>query len=104
MTKSKPLQERMSEDVNPADTKASYPADVKASYFPDAMIVQAALEAAKIGVWYWDIASDKVTWSSNLEGIHRLPGGSFDGTFAFVQNDVHPDDRAEVYGQIQEAL
>ena len=75
-----------------------------AAFFPDAKLVEAALEAARIGVWSWDIASDRVTWSSNLESIHQLPTGSFDGTFAFVQNDVHPDDRPQVRTAIEEAL
>ena len=73
-------------------------------FFPDTKLVEAALESAKIGVWSWDIASNRVTWSSNLEAIHRLPHGSFDGTFAFVQNDVHPDDRPQVRAAIEEAL
>jgi len=37
-----------------------------------------------------------VTWSANLEDIHRLAAGSFDGTFAAFENDIHPDDRAGV--------
>ena len=73
-------------------------------FFPDTHLVEAALEAARIGVWSWDIASDRVTWSSNLENIHRLPAGSFDGTFAFVQSEVHPDDRPQVRAAIDEAL
>jgi PAS domain S-box-containing protein len=74
------------------------------SFFPDEDTVYRALQGAGIGIWSWDIASNKVTWSSNLESIHRLPPGSFDGTFAFVQNDVHPDDRPHVMATIQEAL
>ena len=77
---------------------------VKRGFFPDSEVVEIALEAAQIGVWCWDIASNRVTWSSNLEGIHRLPGGSFDGTFEFVQRDVHPDDRSQVQAAIQETL
>jgi len=72
--------------------------------FPDPQAVRVALEAGKIGVWSWDIQSDAVTWSSNLEAIHELPAGSFDGTFSFVQNDVHPDDRAELQAAVQESL
>ncbi|MGH6769803.1 MAG: HWE histidine kinase domain-containing protein [Xanthobacteraceae bacterium] len=74
------------------------------AFFPDDEIVHRALESARIGVWSWDIASNRVTWSSNLEEIHRLPAESFDGTLAFVENDVHPDDRAQVSAAIQEAL
>jgi len=73
-------------------------------YFPDPAVVEAALMAANIGVWSWDIATGRVTWSSNLEGIHHLPSGSFDGTFEFVQRDVHPEDRSQVLAAIQDTL
>lgn len=73
-------------------------------FFPDGALVEAALEVAGIGVWSWDVGSDRVTWSRNLEEIHRLPPGSFDGTAAFVHNDVHPDDQAHVRAVIDEAL
>jgi PAS domain S-box-containing protein len=73
-------------------------------FFPDDEVVHRALESARVGVWSWDIASNRVTWSSNLEEIHRLPPRSFDGTLAFVENDVHADDRPQVVAAIQEAL
>ena len=85
--------------IGPAETAEDRP-----PFFPDTTTVHSAMQAACIGVWSWDLESNRVTWSSNLEDIHRLPPGSFDGTLAFVQNDIHPDDRAEVTSAIQEAL
>jgi PAS domain S-box-containing protein len=76
---------------------------VEPSFFPDQGIVASALKSAKIGVWSWDIASNRVTWSSNLEEIHRLSPGSFDGTFAFFENDIHPDDQPHVIAAIHDA-
>ena len=73
-------------------------------FFPDEGIVFAALENARIGVWAWDIASNTVTWSTNLEEIHCLPKGRFDSTFAAFENDIHPDDRTHVRNEIAEAL
>jgi PAS domain S-box-containing protein len=78
--------------------------DDAASFFPDMDVVARALEAANIGVWAWDIASNRVTWSKNLEQIHRLPSGSFDGTLSFFESDVHPDDRPTVFAAIKESL
>jgi PAS domain S-box-containing protein len=72
-------------------------------FFPDVEMLRLALETGKIGVWSWDIASDAITWSSNLESIHRLDAGSFDGTFAFFERDIHADDRAAVLSAIREA-
>lgn len=81
-------------------------AELKAAdrYFPAPDIVAHALEAAHIGVWAWNIAADRVIWSSNLESIHQLPAGSFDGTFSSFEHDIHPDDRSTVMTTIREAL
>ena len=73
-------------------------------FFPDIATVYTALEAAKIGIWSWDIATGKVTWSSNLESIHGLPPGSFGGSYAGLLNSIHQDDRARVEASINEAL
>jgi PAS domain S-box-containing protein len=75
-----------------------------AAFFPDFAIVRAALEAGKIGVWSWDIATDTVTWSGNMETIHGLPPGSFGGTFAAFEREIDADDRGRVAGAVKEAL
>jgi PAS domain S-box-containing protein len=99
MSKSQPSELR-----GDAPSAKAKPNARSGGYFPDQSIVQSALEAGRIGIWCWDIASNKVTWSSNLEDIHRLPSGSFDGTAALVENTVHPDDRDRVRASIEDAL
>jgi len=78
--------------------------DSKRIGFPDLESMGLAVDAAKIGVWSWDIASNKVVWSSNLEEIHRLPPGSFDGTFSHFEKNIHPDDRAAVIAAVKTSL
>ncbi len=73
-------------------------------FFPNFVTLRAALEAAQIGIWCWDIAAGKLTWSSNLEAIHRLPPGSFDGTYSSFERDIHRDDWPHVTASLQEAL
>lgn len=63
-----------------------------------------ALDAACMGTWDWDLVDNTVVWSSNLERIHGLPPGSFDGTFESYQREIHPDDRAQVAASISRAL
>jgi hypothetical protein len=58
--------------------------------------------AGNIGIWCWDIPTNRLTWSSNLEDIHDLPKGSFDGSFSLFENDIHPQDRAGVVAAIGE--
>ncbi len=64
----------------------------------------AALDAARLGVWEWDIASGVVSWSPGLEAIHGREPGSFGGTVEDVLADVHPDDLARVQESIGRAL
>jgi PAS domain S-box-containing protein len=63
-----------------------------------------ALEAASMGTWDWDLTTDRVRWSDKLERIHGLPPGTFDGTFASYEREIHPDDRERVLASVQRAL
>jgi PAS domain S-box-containing protein len=66
--------------------------------------LQFALDAASMGTWDWDLATNAVEWSDNLARIHGLPPGTFDGTFASYEREIHPDDRQPVLASIQRAL
>jgi PAS domain S-box-containing protein len=63
-----------------------------------------ALDAAAMGTWDWDLRTNTVEWSPNLEGIHGLPAGTFDGTFASYEREIHPDDRDRVLASARRAL
>jgi PAS domain S-box-containing protein len=63
-----------------------------------------ALDAAAMGTWDWDLPAQTVRWSTNLERIHGLPSGTFDGTFDSYQREIHPDDRERVLASIQRAI
>ena len=93
-----------SSDSNRRKTDTEPPPESARQFFPDFETIRLALESGKIGVWSWDIASNALTWSSNLEAIHGLDAGNFDGTFAFFERDIHPDDQAGVLSAIREAM
>lgn len=63
-----------------------------------------ALHAAQMGTWDWDIATNVLRWSENLEQLHGLPQGTFDGTFASYAREIHPDDRERVHQSVRRAL
>jgi PAS domain S-box-containing protein len=63
-----------------------------------------ALDAALMGTWDWDLRTNTVVWSENLARIHGLPPGTFDGTFASYEREIHPDDRSKVFASVQRAL
>ena len=59
-----------------------------------------ALQCGKVGVWRWKVGSDELRWSSNLETIHDLPAGIFDGTIAAFTGDIHAEDVGAVWDAI----
>ncbi|QRN96423.1 PAS domain-containing protein [Archangium violaceum] len=65
---------------------------------------EVALEAGRMGAWEWDIQAGRVTWAPELERIHGIPEGSFDGTFEAYQLDMHPEDRERVLTSIQRVV
>lgn len=62
-----------------------------------------ALEAAGLGVWNWDIASDRLEIDERSAEIYRLPPGA-EITMSAVQAMVHPEDRAERLAALSRAL
>ena len=63
-----------------------------------------ALEAGRMGVWDWNMRTNEIRWSDNLEAVHGLPPGGFEGTFEAFQKLIHPEDRAMVHAAIQESI
>jgi PAS domain S-box-containing protein len=91
------------QDSDSDDAVASQPGG-GSPFFPDPDTVSRVLENGGVGIWSWDIASNRVSWSTNLEEIHGRSPGSFDGTFAGFESDIHPEDRPAVHAAIQDAL
>lgn len=73
-------------------------------FFADAELICIALQAGRIGIWSWDIAAKRATWSSNVEAICGLPKDSLNETKMILEDDVHPEDRGAVIAAMQEAL
>jgi PAS domain S-box-containing protein len=55
-----------------------------------------ALNAARMGVWDWNIVTGEETWSPEVEGIFGLPPGSFNGSYEAFLQYVHPEDRVRI--------
>jgi PAS domain S-box-containing protein len=58
--------------------------------------LEVALEAGQMRTWDWELRTNVVTWSPQLEAIHGLVPGEFVGTFEGFFSDVHPEDRERV--------
>ncbi len=63
-----------------------------------------ALEAAELGTWNWELASNTVSWDARMEELYGLPAGSFDGTFEGAFEAVLAEDRADVLAVAQRAV
>jgi PAS domain S-box-containing protein len=73
-------------------------------FFLDRELISAALRAGQIGIWSWDMATNRAEWSSNIEdicGISREPLGA---AMAALESRIHPEDRDGVVAALQEAL
>ncbi|HEY6254632.1 MAG TPA: HWE histidine kinase domain-containing protein [Xanthobacteraceae bacterium] len=73
-------------------------------FFPDPALICVVLEAGQIAVWSWDIRSNQVTWSTNIENVFGITMGSLDRPKTPLEDDVHPEDRPAVVAAMQEAL
>jgi len=66
--------------------------------------LELALDAGRMGVWDWTIATGEIAWTENLEPIHGLPPGAFPDRFAAFEALLHPDDRERIRAAIGAAL
>jgi two-component sensor histidine kinase len=73
-------------------------------YLDDGAAILEGATAAGVGVWRWAVDTNELLWSRNLESVHALPPGSFDGTLSSFQRDIHPEDAQPVWDQIRHSL
>jgi PAS domain S-box-containing protein len=66
--------------------------------------LQLSLEAGRMGFWDWNLSTNEVVSSENLEAIYGVSPGQLEGTFEGFLNQVHPQDRERVQGAIAQAV
>ncbi len=57
---------------------------------------QLAMAAAKVGTWTWNIVTNEVVWSQNVEELFGLSQGTFVGTYQAYLDLIHPSDLSAV--------
>ncbi|WP_295441950.1 PAS domain S-box protein [uncultured Thiodictyon sp.] len=55
-------------------------------------LLRLALAAARQGIFDWDIATNRLTWTRQHEVLFDFKPGEFDGTYAAFASRVHPQD------------
>lgn len=68
------------------------------------MQLRLALQAAQMGVWYWDMAANQVTWSEGTEALFGLPVGSLGASYKNYLKRVYSEDRNLVKQVLSHAL
>jgi PAS domain S-box-containing protein len=63
-----------------------------------------ATASGKIGMWDWDIAANRVTWTASLYRLHGVQPGNFEHTVEGFAALVHPGDLARVRSAIERSL
>jgi PAS domain S-box-containing protein len=63
-----------------------------------------ATEGGKVGIWDWDILTDKATWSKETYQIHGLSIDEFGGTGEDFRKRVHPDDLPALWQTLESVL
>jgi len=62
-----------------------------------------ALDAANIGTWELHIPERTADWSARSQALRGLPEGTFGGTHEAILATIHPDDRARIQTDMDEA-
>ncbi len=63
-----------------------------------------AVQAAKMGIWDWDIASDRLTWDERMYELYGLQPSQQAIGYETWEKSVHPDDLAMCRMVLQQAL
>ena len=63
-----------------------------------------ALDAARLGIWYWSVESDALVWDDNLRALYGLAPGQDVGGYREFLARIHPDDREFVSESVGTAL
>ena len=66
--------------------------------------LRVAVDAGQMGTWDWDAQAERLSWSPEVEIMHGLTPGTFDGTLDAYLATVHPEDRPIVLGRIAPTL
>ena len=66
--------------------------------------LRVALDAARMGVWFWSAAENRLTWDDTLRKLYGLgPADGVAGYEDFITR-VHPDDREFVEATVRRAM
>lgn len=63
-----------------------------------------ALEYADIGIWDWDIETDKLTWSDKMFELFGVDKSTFNGDYKSFDDCLDPEDKIKVKEAINRCI
>lgn len=63
-----------------------------------------ATQAAKIGIWDWNLDSGTLNWDSQMMNIYQTSESDFDGTYAYWEERFYPEDLQRFRQETREAV
>lgn len=66
--------------------------------------LQLATAAGGIGVWEWDIQTNRLIWDARMLALYGARESEFDGSFTFWTRMVNPEDMAQAQGGLARTL
>ncbi|HYG14194.1 MAG TPA: PAS domain-containing protein, partial [Bacteroidia bacterium] len=63
-----------------------------------------AVEAAKLGIWDWDLQTGKLLWDRGMYRIFGIDPGDFNEDYEAFEKTLHPDDKKRVFDSVQETI
>lgn len=66
--------------------------------------MEIAVNAARIGIWEWDISSNKVFWNEQMYDLYNVNINSFKGLMADWMKYLHPDDSVRIEEEFHHSI
>lgn len=66
--------------------------------------LRVALEIGKMGIWDWDVSTDKFTWSDGIKPLYGFRQGNIGGNLKKFLQHVYPADRKRVERDLKKAV
>jgi len=63
-----------------------------------------SLDSARMGIWFWSVDSNSLSWDENLRALFGLEPGEVVSSYDDFIKLVHPDDRPQVDETIRRAI
>ncbi|MEI7673787.1 MAG: PAS domain-containing protein, partial [Deltaproteobacteria bacterium] len=66
--------------------------------------LQLAITAADVGIWEWDVVSNRLTWDATMCRFYGITPDEFGGSYKAWETAIHPEDLPKMQSAVQREL